>query len=122
MRRTATQVIRTLENRVAQLEKEAFFNFFEEAEDTKREQVVKSIPSASRIDISPRKHNFKDLCIQLANGLSRSGNNALYKKMRRGEVEVHLFKLLAQYTDGGSKFVLYEVYYTRPNTGELVKT
>lgn len=138
MRRSASEVIKDLEQRIARLERSAAPRptppgVWEEFGDTRKQQEVSSLPSASRIDVTPRKYDFDALCIELADGLSRGGKgNALYKKMRSGDVKVHLFKLLAEYgesvpvsrtyPDGGATYVLYEAYYTSPKTGELVKS
>ena len=78
MGRTASEIIRSLEMRIARLERQSAPRptppgVWEDFGDTRRQQTVRSLPSASRMDVTPREYDFDALCIQLADGLSRGG-------------------------------------------------
>ena len=129
MRRTASEVIRSLEMRIARLEKQSAprptpAREWEEFGDNTKRHIVTSVPSKGANDVGPLEYDYDELLLNLAEALSpRTRGRQLFKLMKTKRIDVKLFKYVAGYTeivpvsstypDGGATFILYEAYYTK---------
>lgn len=128
--RRVKEVIMAIQNRVDSYSKRASkyaspkrtpAGVWEEFGDNTKITSVDRIPSAKGNDQEKKDYSFDELTFEFLDAMK---NKRFEKQVESGNIEIKLFKLVADYMetvevsrgypDGGANFYLWEVYYTTP--------